>query len=823
MSLIKEYFRLQQAAEKEFGPHSIVLMEIGSFMECYATETKGHAKRVASALNMVMTKKNKKFPVSESNPYLVGFPVCTHEKNVPVLLSNGMTVLWYSQIQEHGRIRRERTRVITPGTYIPKDEEGYHVCCVGDSTAAVIDTSVGKVFLHTIRSMEQLRWFKECFRPVETLLRLESARELFQDSVISFTNGNNYKDTVTQRAILEKVSYQHVMHDLPAFTETLACLLDFVWTCHPAALKDLQYPVVADSDRMTLHNNLIPQLDLLQTPRGKGLFGILKSYANTAMGRRALRAKLLAPLTSVEDIQKELDRVEVAFGEMHYIRVLSKIPDMERALKTFHGSLNALRDFHEGVFQMLELFPNPELSAAFEHARDATFQDDPTLQRIRNEIRTTQEALDKALGEPWFHNCKLDSFQIVTTKKRAATLHQNFPNVLRVRPLNATTSCVSTDLTDRMCLNLTQALEAESLRVNELVKLWVTEIHEKHVPALCACIQQVTDLDCAIARAACARDLGLVRPRVCESTSSFVQGTNVRHPLIPKYIGNDVNLSHQHESSNGLLLYGINGSGKTCHAKSIALNVILAQSGFFVFADSLTLAPFTKMFARINCDDDVYHGLSSFSVEMTELRSILRLADERSLIIGDELCKGTEDLSAVALVASCVRWIHERNVKFVFATHQHKLPELIPEEIQIKHVRSEHRGGEIIFLRKLADGPGDTMYGIEVARHLLGLPEIANKAMEIRNTLIGRGNGQIKKSRYNRKVVVTACQACESTTNLHTHHVVPQASFSKSQRKQMNDQDNLTVLCHACHDKVHRGELVMHTIDTILGKKNKWV
>lgn len=821
MSLLKEYFRLQLEAENEFGPSSIVLMEIGSFMECYATETKGHAKRVANALNMVMTKKNKKFPVSESNPYLVGFPVCTHEKNVPVLLSHGMSVVWYSQVVEHGRIRRERTRVITPGTYVPKEDDGYHVCCVGEYTAAVIDTSVGKVDLHTIRSLEHLRWFKEAYQPVETILEKgvsSGIRALFENSTITFTNGNNYKDKTTQQAILEKVSYRDVMTDLPTYTETLACLLDFVWTCHSAVLKDIRYPVVADTDRMTLHNNLIPQLDVIQSHKGQGLLGLLKGYAKTAMGRRALRAKLLAPMTSVETIQNELDRVERAFDDLHHIRALSKIPDMERALKsllTNHPSATALRDFHEGVFQMLELFPNPELSAAFLHARDATFPDDHELIKIRTSMQHTRQALEKALREPWFHNCKLDSFQIVTTKKRAATLHQNYPTLLRVRPLNATTSGVYTDDTEQWCAALAQSVDAESKRVTETIKNWVDEIREKYLSALCVCIQKVTELDVAIARAACARDLGLVRPGLCESVNSFVKGTNVRHPLIPKYIGNDVNLT------NGLLLYGINGSGKTCHAKSIALNVILAQAGFFVFADSLTLAPFTKMFARINCDDDVYNGLSSFSVEMTELRSILRLADDRSLIIGDEMCKGTEDMSAVALVASCVRWIHDRGVKFVFATHQHKLPELVPEDIQIKHVRSEHRGGDIVFLRKLADGPGDTIYGIEVARHLLGLPEIANRAMEIRNALVGR-NGRVKKSAYNKRVVVSVCQACESTTDLHTHHIMPQASFDKkTQRKQMNDKDNLMVLCHTCHDKVHRGELSVERLDTVHGSTNK--
>jgi DNA mismatch repair protein MutS len=818
MSLTKEYFHLQQSAESEFGPNAIVLMEIGSFMECYATDSIGHARRVASALNMVMTKKNKKFPVSETNPYMVGFPSSSHEKNIPVLLSNGLTVVWYSQIAEKGHIRREKTRVITPGTYLPKDDDGYHVCCVSASAAAVIDTSVGKVILHTIRSLEQLRWFKEMYNPVETLVQeYPEAHEMFKDSLISFSNGNDYKDKVVVQAILER-AYDNVFRDLPEFNNVLACLMDFVWTCHPAALKDIQYPRLADSDRMTLHNNLIPQLDVLTTSRGQGLFGLLKKYTHTAMGRRALRAKLLAPLTSADKIQEELDRVERAFDELRYTRELAKIPDMERALKALstHVSVASLRDFHEGVFQMLDLFPNPSLSDAFAHARDATFSEDPELCTIRTRIQDARQALDKELTEPWFHNCKMDTFTIVTTTKRATTLHQNYPSVLRLRPLNSTTTCVYTDKTNRLCAILSESTEAEMQRVAEKVKEWVAEIQDKHIPALCDCIQKVTELDCAVARAACAQDLGLVRPTICASfEESFVQGQNVRHPLIPHYIGNDVNLG------NGLLLYGINGSGKTCHAKSIALNVILAQAGFFVFADALTVAPFTKMFARINCDDDVYQGLSSFSVEMTELRSILRLADERSLIIGDEMCKGTEDMSAVALVASCVRWIHDRKVKFVFATHQHKLPELVPEDIQIKHVRTEHRGGNVVFLRKLAEGPGDTMYGIEVARYLLGLPEIANRAMEIRNALVGRGDGRIKKSRYNKKVTVTACQACGTTTDLHTHHVVPQASFEKSQRKQMNDKDNLMVLCHTCHDKVHHDELVIETLDTIQGKKNK--
>lgn len=812
MSVLKEYYKIQAQAEREFGSHAVVLMEIGSFMECYGTDVVGHAKRVANVLNMTCTKKNKKFPLSDSNPYLVGFPVVSHEKNIPVLLSSGMTVVWYSQrVGKHNKIYRERTRVITAGTYVPQDDYGYHVCCVAGNHVACIDTSVGKVELFQARSREHMRWFKEAYKPVEVLVM--GTNDLFEPT--SFDNGNNYHDKTTQRTVIGRV-YSDTT-DIPTdFTVPLACLLDFVWTCHPAALKDIEYPRPIAQDRMSLHNNLIPQLDVLKSPRGDGLLGLFQRYTSTAMGRRALRAKLLSPHNSAEAITKELDAVERA--DLSVIPVLARVPDMERLLKgLFLGhSMASLCAFHEGVHTMLELFPNPVLSAAFSCVENNTFKD-LTLRTIRADRAKVHAQLEEALKSPEFTNCKLETVNdricIITTKKRADTLHKNFPNKLRVHALNSTTSAVCTDRSEALIVEHADLTEREAQREKQLLTEWVAEIEHSHLHALRALIGRVAELDCVVARASAAKDLGLVRPVLFERDHSYVRGRNVRHPLIPRYVGNDCDLD------TGLLLYGVNGSGKTCHAKSVALNVILAQAGFYVFADHFELCPFTKMFARIQGDDDLYAGLSSFTVEMTELRSILRLADERSLVVGDELCKGTEDLSAVSLVAACVGWMQERRVKFVFATHQHKLPELIPETVQIKHVRTEHRGGELVFLRKLAEGPGDTMYGIEVARHLLGLPEIANRAMEIRNLLVHR-SGKVKKSRYNKRVVLTECVACQGSTNLHTHHIEHQAAFDKkTQTKQMNDPANLMVLCQRCHEKVHRNEIRVERVDTVNGVK----
>ena len=143
-----------------------------------------------------------------------------------------------------------------------------------------------------------------------------------------------------------------------------------------------------------------------------------------------------------------------------------------------------------------------------------------------------------------------------------------------------------------------------------------------------------------------------------ESTSSFVKGTNIVHPIVNEYksfVGNDAIIDSE---SPGHLIFGINGSGKSTYGKSVAINVVLAQVGFDVFASSFEISPFHTVFTRINSDDDVYRQMSSFAVEMSEMRNILNLSNEHSLVVGDELCKGTEHVSALSIVAACIQpWI----------------------------------------------------------------------------------------------------------------------------------------------------------------------
>lgn len=866
-SFLEQYWKLQRYADSQYKD-AVVLVEKGSFMECYSLPGGlGRAERVAQVLNMIITKCNKNLPIGETNPNMVGFPKNAHDKNVPVMIACGMTIVWVEQVWDNWRKMvsgREITRVITPGTYMehPPSEDGYHIGCVqtvtsplllssgggggGDSKhyVAVMDTSVGTVETMRLDHDDDLVWFANVYNPREMLCvnGNDLVHELF-NRIMYKKDAGPYNDKAYQSHLLDKVYPESAGNDLePVFRTAVVCLLDFVNTCHPKALTRLTYPKEVWSTHMSLHNNAVGQLDLLRSDRGPGVLGTLNK-TRTAMGRRLLARRLLRPMVNRVDMTDAYDEIDRFLRDDLWRSVqsalLCKIPDIERIMKRIDTDIaneheimslhRSIRLIHDSVYVECDT----SFIGAWDDAFDCDTMEfvpahDTTLDRLRRVCENARHEVDTMVMNRFGQHAKLEfiknEYQLVATTKKGELLRKQHKDVLQLTRVNASVVKLTGPEIDPYVDALSKAYIDEQEQHKKAFALWRTTLSRSFGHAVRVVSRAVATLDCACAKAECAVVFKQVRPCVCDSTESFVVAEELKHPLLENYVGNDCTLD---ASIGGILLYGINGAGKSCYSKSIAINVVMAQAGFFVHARSFRFAPFTKLFTRIQCDDNVYKGMSSFMVEMHELRSILRLADERSLVIGDELCKGTEDLSAVSLVGASIKWMSDQRVKYVFATHLHKLPTIdfvknIPN-VRIKHMKSEYNSqlGKLVFLRKLGDGQGDPLYGIEIARQILGVPQVANMAMLARQQLLtdtSTNHDKPKKSRYNKQIIVKECAHCKSTKSLHTHHIVPQQSFSKNDTLHMNKRDNLIVLCHRCHDDVHKGSLHLQMMDTVQGR-----
>lgn len=360
------------------------------------------------------------------------------------------------------------------------------------------------------------------------------------------------------------------------------------------------------------------------------------------------------------------------------------------------------------------------------------------------------------------------------------------------------------------------------------------------------------DVECTLARIA--DEYGYVRPTYVESTAAATAGVfvqDLRHPILERvttspyvphtlaygaFCDDDavVATTTAARTPGGLLVYGVNAAGKSSLGKALGLAIVLAQCGIPVPATAMRLIPYTGLFTRILGNDNLWAGMSSFVVEMTEFRSILRAAGPRTLVIGDELCAGTETASATSIVAAGVQTLRARGAHFFFATHLHELA-AIPEVSNNAGVRMVHlsvhatAAGVLVYDRVLRAGCGSPMYGLEVCRGLDMDAEFLRLAFDYRKRLFSGGGGAEAPgpSRYNAAVLMTACGVCGSRSGLETHHIVPQAAASATGRiapgVHKNAGANLVVLCDACHKAHHAGMLdIQGWMDTSAGRKLRY-
>lgn len=420
---------------------------------------------------------------------------------------------------------------------------------------------------------------------------------------------------------------------------------------------------------------------------------------------------------------------------------------------------------------------------------------------------------------------------------------------ITLKPLSSTKYQIVCNEILESCGTLIKSIEDMRRMCRVKFKEWQLALFKKYKGCLENVIKFVGETDVLQSMVTVSMKLGLTRPEIKSNLKSGLNNVNdsekkpmsyidikdIKHPIISSihnevpYITNDALFGK--DGCNGVLLFGVNASGKSSYAKSIGIAIIMAQAGMYVPASEMVYYPYNYLFTRIRNNDDIYAGLSSFEVEMQEFKVILQHGNENSMILGDELCSGTETLDATAIMASGLKKLHDRGCSFIFATHLHFLAELeyvsSLENLKFKHLTVEldpNNNNRVIYRRKIKDGNGPQSYGILVCQSMKLEKDFIDDAVMIRRQI---ENGELIKfknrltnsgelvdyhtSAYNKGKHISRCEVCQGI-GTDIHHINQQVDAdscgiiegsSNIGVFHKNEKWNLVCLCKECHQSVH--------------------
>jgi len=486
-------------------------------------------------------------------------------------------------------------------------------------------------------------------------------------------------------------------------------------------------------------------------------------------------------------------------------------------------------------------------------------------QKYFNGVLSSQEKtskVDKNVEYVKIHETEKNNFTLVATKTRCKTLktllssatstsstilkyrssfnnkEYSFEFSIKVDIVDSTStnSCITNDQIKDMCKNIT-TVKLQLKDVINATYLQIVNDMSRFLPQLEDISNFVASVDVIYTKAYIAKKYNYCRPIIdANAKKSFVDARELRHCLIEQlnqselYVANNIEIG---KITEGVLLYGTNAVGKTSFIRAIGIAVVLAQAGLYVPASSFIFKPYQYLFTRIIGNDNIFKGLSTFAVEMSELRIILRLMNENSLILGDELCSGTESISAVSIFVAGIQKMYKAHSSFIFATHLHEIVNFDEitsmQSLALKHmaVVYDRENDMLIYDRKLRDGPGQNMYGLEVCKSL-SLPEdFLKEAYNIRIKYHPECDGVLaaKTTHFNAKKVKSAiCEYCKKEAGAEVHHLQHQQeansdglivkngfSFNK------NNLANLITVCETCHEKFHNSDKQHKKVKTSKG------
>ena len=808
----------QYAAVKKEHPNALVFFRLGDFYEMFFEDAIVGARELQITLTSRNKEKGEKIP-------MCGIPYHAAEGYIAKLIRKGFKVALCEQMEDPRQaktlVRREVTRVITPGTaaeIAAPAEESNFLAAVTESGGAVgfaaLELSTGEFRATEFRGedaarrvmeeMQQLRPKEVLFASSMPLFAAAGRTSLLNPAAVAGeTNATQWARPAWAETPLDDWIFapDHAVPLLenhfgvlslegfglagrPAAAAAAGAILHYVRTTQRGTLHHVdRIGFFERQDCLVLDAVTVRNLELVESlfsgeDAGVTLFRSLDATA-TPMGKRLLRAWMLRPALDSGEIQSRLDAVDAWVGDTvareDLRRPLQEVLDLERLLSRVTLETANPRDLLSMAASLAQLPVVRGALAKVESARiQALHKAIDELSELRSRIEETladvppltladgnviRKGVDAQLDD--LRDLRQNSRQYIAQieqrereRTKIGSLKVKFNSVfgyyLEVSKPNL--HLVPADYERKQTLVNAERFTTPELKEYESKVLdsqeRIVEIERRlfqelrtAIAAEAKRIRQTTralaetDVLSSFGHVAAMR--GYTRPQFDDSGDLEVhQG---RHPVIEghsaigeRFVPNDLFLNRATHAI--LVLTGPNMGGKSTYLRQTALLVILAQMGSFVPAQSMRLSLVDRIFTRIGASDNLARGRSTFMVEMTETAAILHTASPQSLILLDEVGRGTSTYDGLAIAWAAVEYLHRRTrAKTLFATHYFELTELAETLSGVKnfHVAVKETGGDVVFLRKVEPGAADQSYGIEVAK-LAGLPaEVITRAREV--------------------------------------------------------------------------------------------
>lgn len=710
-----------------------------------------------------------------------------------------------------GIVKREVTKIVTPGTFTDTDyieagsnnfmmslyvrDNSVSISYVDYSTGMLMSTS--KVFINSTTRDEYIELIVSKISPKEVVLNKEAERYFDRTVLKNYLNEENI-DEIKNKRYLEHLSSElkdELLNSKYRENISLEMLLNYLSNVSKSKLNHIvKIAEINLEQKMILDENSMKNLEILKglnSNRKSGSLLEVLDYTKTSMGQRLLRRWIEEPLLNISEIKRRQDYVEEFKADFIFLddvrSILASIIDIERQMVKISddeinpSEFNALKDSLKSIMELKSYVED----SSFKNLQEISYRIDP-LYNIIEEIDSMiiedapvktvdvkfikdgySEELDelfklskdgkkflidleaKEKEETGIKNLKIKynkilGYFIEVTKSALDMVPDRY---IRKQTLVGSERFFTIELKEMESKILNAHEEANTLQLKLYGNL--IENFKRHTSLLLKVSEIVSEIDVLQGLAKSAIENKFVRPALNEDREISIK--DGRHPIVEfknrddSFIPNDTVLDMDKNLIH--IITGPNMAGKSTYMRQIALIVIMAQIGSFVPAKSCNIGIVDRIFTRIGASDNLSKGESTFMVEMKEVANILKNATDKSLIILDEVGRGTSTFDGMSIAWAIVEYISENiGAKTVFATHYHELSKIEEtyKNVSNLNIKVKKDGEEIIFLRKIVEGWTDNSYGIDVAK-LAGIDEkVTSRAEEILKSLEKSKNLNVK-------------------------------------------------------------------------------